>query len=155
MARGYRSTPTPRPPSHHVPFCRNEGLGHPGLLPGRTGGGGERARGGLTFTSQMLMPPSMPVVQNCEHLAFPPLSTEIWLQRGGELYRSPGLQPALVDQPPPGLGSELWAGSASSWSQPSVTCGPECKAKREEGPERMEPCLSGALSQVEALCSPA
>ena len=68
---------------------------------------------------------------------------------------TPGLQPALVDQPPPGLGSELWAGSASSWSQPSVTCGPECKAKREEGPERMEPCLSGALSQVEALCSPA
>lgn len=29
------------------------------------------------FTSQMLMPPSMPVVQNCEHLALPPLSTEI------------------------------------------------------------------------------
>lgn len=37
---------------------------------------------GLTFTSQMLMPPSMPVVQNWEHLAFPPVSTEIWLQRG-------------------------------------------------------------------------
>lgn len=52
----------------------------PGSLVG-SGGQGE-----LTFTSQMLMPPSMPVVQNCEHLALPPLSTEIWLQRGGGLY---------------------------------------------------------------------
>lgn len=41
------------------------------------------------MTSQMLMPPSIPVVQNCEQLAFPPASTEIWLwgtkrQRGGQ-----------------------------------------------------------------------
>lgn len=80
------------PPAPKIPFfCRNEGLGHPGQLPGRIGGGrgrGERSiwgpegswdAAGLTFTSQMLMPPSMPVVQNCEHFALPPLSTEIWL----------------------------------------------------------------------------
>lgn len=60
-------------------------------------------RSGLTFTSQMLMPPSMPVVQNWEHLAFPPLSTEIWLQRGGGLYRS---HPALQG-PPDCWGSPL------------------------------------------------
>lgn len=66
----------PRPHPHTVPFSpRNEGWGIWG--PGRSQGGAS-----LTFTSQMLMPPSMPVVQNCEHLAFPPLSTEIWLQRG-------------------------------------------------------------------------
>lgn len=35
--------------------------------------------GFLTLTSQMLMPPSIPVVQNWEHLSFPPVSTEIWL----------------------------------------------------------------------------
>ena len=55
------------------------------------------------FTFQMLMPPSMPVVQNWEHLAFPPLSTEIWLQRGGGLYRS---HPALQG-PPDCWGSPL------------------------------------------------
>lgn len=62
-------------------------------LPKETGGGwgagrgelgwfsaGTRGpRGFLTLTSQMLIPPSMPVVQNWEHLSFPPVSTEIWL----------------------------------------------------------------------------
>lgn len=56
-----------------VPFCKNEGGSPVGRV--REGHGGT----GLTFTSQMLMPPSMPVVQNWEHLAFPPVSTEIWL----------------------------------------------------------------------------
>lgn len=43
-----------------------------------------RPWGFITLTSQMLMPPSIPVVQNWEHLSFPPVSTEIWLwvQRG-------------------------------------------------------------------------
>lgn len=48
--------------------------------------------GCLTLTSQMLMPPSIPVVQNCEQLAFPPASTEIWLRstkRRGESAPGP------------------------------------------------------------------
>lgn len=57
----------------------------------------------LTLTSQMLMPPSIPVVQNCEQLAFPPASTEIWLrgtkrQRGGV-----SLEPWGLPGPPPNL----------------------------------------------------
>lgn len=70
------------------------GVGVRGPALGTWGEAGVEGR--LTFTSQMLMPPSMPVVQNCEHLAFPPLSTEIWLQRGGGLYRS---HPALQEPP--------------------------------------------------------
>lgn len=48
--------------------------------------------GHLTLTSQMLMPPSIPVVQNCEQLAFPPASTEIWL-RGAKGQRGVTLGP--------------------------------------------------------------
>lgn len=48
------------------------------------------------MTSQMLMPPSIPVVQNCEQLALPPTSTEIWLWSTGV-----GGQTAAPDPPPP------------------------------------------------------
>lgn len=44
----------------------------------------------------MLMPPSIPVVQNCEQLALPPTSTEIWLWSTGV-----GGQTAAPDPPPP------------------------------------------------------
>lgn len=50
--------------------------------------------GHLTLTSQMLMPPSIPVVQNCEQLAFPPASTEIWL--GGTKRQRGGGQPGAL-----------------------------------------------------------
>lgn len=66
----------------------------------------------------MLMPPSIPVVQNWEHLAFPPLSTEIWLQRGGELDGSQpepfaGLGPTGLQELPAfrsaNSGEKCWA----------------------------------------------
>ena len=52
--------------------------------------------GRLTLTSQMLMPPSIPVVQNCEQLAFPPVSTEIWLQG---TKRQQGVSPGSLPSP--------------------------------------------------------
>lgn len=88
MSRGYLSSLPPH--SNEVSFSyRNEGRGiqegcHRERWGGRALGSlvGNRCGVSRTFTSQMLMPPSMPVVQNFEHLALPPLSTEIWLQRG-------------------------------------------------------------------------
>lgn len=62
----------------------------------------------------MLMPPSIPVVQNWEHLAFPPLSTEIWLRSGGELDGAQpepfaGLEPTHLQELPPFIQvSQLW-----------------------------------------------
>lgn len=97
--------PPPSPSSKEIP-ARTPGTRRP--LPERTEGAliairaladeglaldapslGGGSWGHLTLTSQMLMPPSIPVVQNCEQLAFPPASTEIWLggtkrQRGGQ-----------------------------------------------------------------------
>ena len=58
--------------------------------------GSTAPRGRLTLTSQMLMPPSIPVVQNCEQLPFPPASTEIWL-RGAK--RGWGVSPRSLPSP--------------------------------------------------------
>jgi len=64
---------------------------------------GEPQWGRLTLTSQMLMPPSIPVVQNCEQLAFPPASTEIWLW-GAKRRRGVSPRPPPSPRGCPGVG---------------------------------------------------
>ena len=97
-----------------VPFFCRDGEGFPGRTRGRKGHGGL----GLTFTSQMLMPPSIPVVQNCEHSALPPLSTEIWLQRRGGLDGSQ-LEPCLPSgeqlTPVRSTGMYSWGAQHRAW----------------------------------------
>lgn len=69
------------PPQQSAAQQRGEGLQlELRLTRVRCWGGTAAPWGRLTLTSQMLMPPSIPVVQNCEQLAFPPASTEIWLR---------------------------------------------------------------------------
>lgn len=74
------------------------------------------------------MPPSMPVVQNWEHLSFPPVSTEIWLwvQRRSrnqplELPGSQGWEWGWTpSSPPPG---RHWDRHRDAWGYPGMLQG--------------------------------